>query len=171
MRGKKKKSQLGKKEGRNFFVGTQGSKPLVPTQPGTACHEDTHSCPTRGRPGVSGGLGNGRLPGLEGGILLLALASHPLTNSHSGSLCTSVPQGGGILCQPGHCGTLPPSAPPGNGWSEVKLICLQTVTEDWMPTAQLRGITIYVSWNCSSFHCIDALKKKKKKKQTNLIVY
>lgn len=68
----------------------------------------------------------------------------------------SVPQGGGILCQPGHCGTLPPSAPPGNGWSEVKLICLQTVTEDWMPTAQLRGITIYVSWNCSSFHCIDA---------------
>lgn len=53
-----------------------------------------------------------------------------------------------------------PSAPPGNGRSEVKLICLQTVTGGWMPTAQLRGITIYVSWNYSSFHCIESLKNK-----------
>lgn len=113
---REKKKKPVRKDGREeLLCWNSRFKATGPTQPGTACQEDMHSCPTRGRPGVSGGLGKGRLPGLEGGILLLASASHPLTNSHSGFLCTNAPQGGGILCQPGHCET-PPSQRSSREW-------------------------------------------------------
>lgn len=140
-----------------------------PTQPGTARQSDMHSCLTRGearrlgRPG-----GKRRLPGLGGWDLAPGFGLPTPNHSHSGFLCTNAPQGGGILCQPGHCGTPLPSAPPGNGRSEVKLICLQTVTGGWMPTRPSSGESRFMFfWNYSSFHCIESLKKND---LTNLIV-
>lgn len=165
----RKKKKPVRKDGREeLLCWNSRFKATGPTQPGTACQEDMHSCPTRGRPGVSGGLGKGRLPGLEGGILLLASASQRLPTATVASCVPTRPKAEESSASQDTAELPPPSAPPGNGRSEVKLICLQTVTGGWMPTAQLRGITIYVSWNYSSFHCIESLKKKND--LTNLIV-
>lgn len=49
----------------------------------------------------------------------------------------------------------PPCAPPRNCRSEVKLVCLQTVTGTWMPKAPAHG-KHDLCFLDQFFHCIDA---------------
>ena len=152
-------SQLGKKEGRNFFVGTRGSKPLVPPSLGLPATRTRTAARHAGGPAPGEVWGKGASPGWRVGSCSWL---RPPTRYPTDTLAPGVrarPKAKESFASQ-DTAELPPSAPPGNGRSEVKLICLQTLTGGWMPTAQLRGITIYVSWNYSSLHCIDALKKK-----------